>query len=222
VFPHKPVLLNTVHLQKPVTADDLKIRTDITGKVSVQVMDTLQWIPLTEGRTVALPVRDGVVEADLAQDALYIAQVERHGKNGNIGKAFMGGFKLKEGAIASSVGHDNHNIIVLGANHADMAVAVNRVADLQGGQVIVRNGAVADELAFPILGLLSDLSAEEIAEKKRAMNDLIREMGSEIPLPFMFLSFISLAAIPAYAVTDHGFIDVLNQKVIDPIIGPAA
>jgi adenine deaminase len=220
-FPHKPVLLNTVHLQKPVTADDLKIRTDIAGKVSVRVMDTLQWIPLTEGRIVSLPVRDGVVEADVAQDALYIAQVERHGKNGNIGKAFMGGFKLKEGAIASSVGHDNHNIIVLGTNHADMAVAVNRVAELQGGQVIVRDGVAVDELAFPILGLLSDLSAEEIAEKKRAMNDRIREMGSEIPLPFMFLSFISLAAIPAYAVTDRGFIDVLNQTIIDPIVGPA-
>ncbi|MDR0851402.1 MAG: amidohydrolase family protein [Clostridiales Family XIII bacterium] len=216
---HDPKLLNTVHLKRPVTAADFAVKVaDSVSKVRVQIMDTLQWIPLTEGRVVELAVKDGVVQSDLEQDVLYIAQVERHGKNGNIGKAFMGGFRIKEGAIASSVGHDNHNIIVLGTNHEDMAVAVNRVATLQGGQVVVNKGAVVSEVAYPILGLLSDLDAASLAAVKQKLNADIHELGSEIPIPFMFLSFISLAAIPSYAVTDKGFIDVLGQKIIDPVL----
>ncbi len=216
---HAEILLNTVKLVRPVAPEDFEVRVP-AGAISARVlaMDTLPWIPITQGREVTLPVKDGVVQCDPDQDALYIAQVERYGINGNIGKAFMGGFHLKSGAIASSVGHDNHNIIVLGTNHADMALAVNRVAALEGGQVVVRDGEVLGEIAYPVLGLLTDLSAEEAAEKKKALNALIHDMGSAIPIPFMFLSFISLAAIPEYAVTDHGFIDVLNQKIVDPVL----
>lgn len=181
-------------------------------------MDTLPFIPITTGREVELSVEDGVVKCDLDQDVLYIAQVERYGKNGNVGKAFMGGFNLKKGAIASSVGHDNHNIIVLGTNFEDMALAVNRCAEISGGQVVVRDGKIASEIAYPICGLLCDMSAEDLAVAKADMISVIHEMGCKIAIPFMFLSFICLAAIPQYAITDHGFIDVLAQKVIDPII----
>ena len=216
---HAPMLLNTITLMKPVTPEDFEVRVSGDAKQArVLVMDTLPWIPITTGREVVLPVEGGVVKCDLAKDALYIAQVERYGINGNIGKAFMGGFNLKAGAIASSVGHDNHNIIVLGTNHQDMALAVNRVAQLQGGQVVVKDGEVTGEIAYPVLGLLTDLSAEEAAAKKKELNAQIHGMGSGIAIPFMFLSFISLAAIPEYAVTDHGFIDVLNQKIVDPIL----
>ncbi|MDO4316478.1 MAG: adenine deaminase C-terminal domain-containing protein, partial [Oscillospiraceae bacterium] len=176
------------------------------------------WIPITQPRDVELKVADGVVQCDPDQDVLYIAQVERHGKGGNIGKAFMGGFKLKKGAIASSMGHDNHNIIVMGANHEDMAAAVNEVARLQGGQVFVVDGEVISEIPFPICGLQTDLSAEELAEEKRAFNAHLYAYGCEIGFTCMFLSFICLAAIPLYAVTDKGFIDVLQQKVINPVL----
>ena len=90
--------------------------------------------------------------------------------------------------------------------------------ELGGGQVIVRDGKVAAEVAYPICGLLSDLPLEELAEKKKELNRVAHEMGTEIAIPFMFLSFICLAAIPAYAITDCGFIDVVQQKVIDPIL----
>lgn len=219
VAEHDDILLNTVHLAKPVEAADFEVRVSKTAKsVKVKVMDTLPWIPITQPRDVELKVLDGVVQRDLEQDVLYIAQVERHGKNGNIGKAFMGGFKLKKGAIASSMGHDNHNIIVLGTNHADMAAAVNEVARLQGGQVFVVDGQVVSEIPFPVCGLQSDLSADELAEQKRIFNTALHRNGCEIGFTCMFLSFICLAAIPLYAVTDHGFIDVLQQKVIDPIL----
>lgn len=216
---HNPILLNTVHLKKPVEAADFQVRVSKAAKAAkVKVMDTLPWIPITQSRDVELNVVDGVVQCDLDQDVLYIAQVERHGKTGGIGKAFMGGFKLKRGAIASSMGHDNHNIIVMGTNYADMASAVNRVAELQGGQVFVVDGKVLCEIPFPVCGLQSDLSAEELAEEKRKFNATLREHGCEINYTCMFLSFICLAAIPLYAITDKGFIDVLQQKVIDPIL----
>ncbi|WIV12147.1 adenine deaminase C-terminal domain-containing protein [Proteiniborus sp. MB09-C3] len=215
---HKACLLNTIKLSKKITAEDLMIKVDKEAKeAKVKVMRTLDWIPITFGQEAILPVKDGVVECDLEQDILYIAQVERHGKNGNIGKAFMGGFNLKSGAIASSVGHDNHNIIVLGTNFEDMALAVNRIADIQGGQVLVNNGEVICEVEYPILGLLSDLDAWELASQKKILNSKIHELGCTISIPFMFLSFICLAAIPEYAVTDYGFIDVMQQKIINPV-----
>lgn len=217
---HAPAVLNTVKLLEPVTEDSFKVRVDASAsKAKVLVMDTLQEIPFTHGREVELSVVDGVVQCDTDQDVLYIAQVERHGKNGNVGKAFMGGFRLKGGALASSVGHDNHNIIVLGDNFADMALAVNHVASLGGGQAVIRAGKVEAELAYPVCGLLSDLSLDQLVEKKMELDHASREMGTEIPFPFMFLSFICLAAIPDYAITDHGFIDVKQQKIIDPILG---
>ncbi len=219
VAEHDPILLNTVHLSRPVVADDFNVCVPKTAKsVTVKVMDTLPWIPITQPRDVELKVKDGVVQCDTDQDVLYIAQVERHGKGMGIGKAFMGGFKLKKGAVASSMGHDNHNIIVMGTNHEDMAAAVNEIAKLQGGQVLVVDGEVLYEIPFPVCGLQSDLSAEELAEEKRKFNEKLHECGCEIGFTCMFLSFICLAAIPLYAVTDKGFIDVLQQKVIDPIL----
>lgn len=216
---HAACLLNTTKLKNPITADSFKIYApEGAKKVKVRVMDTLPWIPITEGREAVLEVKDGVVSCDVDQDVLYIAQVERYGVNGNVGKAFMGGFHMKEGAIASSVGHDNHNIIVMGTNFEDMAVAVNRLIEIGGGQDVVKNGEVAAEIPYPVCGLLSNLPAEELAEAKKKVNNMIHEMGSPITIPFMFLSFICLAAIPLYAVTDVGFIDVLKQEVISPVI----
>lgn len=216
---HDKVLLNTVHLLKKIEASDFDIKVDENAKTAVvKVMDTLPWIPITTGRDVELKVENGIIQNDIEQDVLYIAQVERHGKNGNIGNAFMGGFKMTKGAMAYSMGHDNHNIVALGADKEDMAIAVNEVARLQGGQVLVVDGKIEYEIALPIGGLLTDMSVKELADEKRVFNKKMHELGSPIPFPDMFLSFICLAAIPCFAVTDKGFIDVIEQKVINPVI----
>lgn len=217
--PHAPCLLHTMHLKHPITAESFRYEAEPHAKaVKVHVIQTKDWIPVTDDRHAVLPVRDGAVQCDPDNDVLYAAQVERYGINGNVGKAFMGGFRLKEGAIASSVGHDNHNIIVLGTNHEDMAAAVNRVVELDGGQVAVRNGQVMGEVAYPILGLLSDMDAEKLAQQKEQLIRTIQDMGCVIKLPFMFLSFLCLAAGGGYAITDHGFIDSAHQCVADPVI----
>lgn len=216
---HKPCLLNTTRLKNPVTPDSFKIfAPEGAKKVKVQVMDTLPWIPITQGREAVLDVKDGVVQCDVSQDVLYIAQVERYGINGNVGKAFMGGFHLQAGAIASSVGHDNHNVIVMGTNFEDMAKAVNYLIEIGGGQAVVKDGEILGAVEYPVCGLLSDLSGEELAEEKRKLNGIIHELGCPITIPFMFLSFICLAAIPVYAITDVGFINVLTQEVVDPVL----
>ncbi|MGI6221225.1 MAG: adenine deaminase [Coriobacteriales bacterium] len=223
VAKHKPCVLGTCTLKNPITPDSFKIAApEGASKVKVKCMDTLPWIPITQPREVVLDCVDGYVACDVEQDVLYIAQVERYGKNGNVGKAFMGGFHLKSGAIASSVGHDNHNIIVMGTNFEDMAVAVNRIVEIQGGQCFVENGAVVKEISYPVCGLLSDLSCEDLAEEKNELNAALAERGCIIPITCMFLSFICLAALPTLAITDHGFINVLTMQIEDPILGTVA
>ena len=217
---HDPCLLNTTRLLNPITPDSFKIAApEGASKVKVLCMDTLPWIPITQPREVELDCVDGYVQCDVEQDVLYIAQVERYGKNGNIGKAFMGGFHMTSGAIASTVGHDNHNVIVMGTNFEDMAQAVNRLIEIGGGQILVDGGEIIKEVAYPICGLLSDLSAEDLAAEKAQLNAACAERGCIISIPMMFLSFICLAALPGFAITDHGFIDVMSLKVIDPVLG---
>ena len=218
---HNPILLNTMHLKRPVTPEDFQIRvSEDVKRVQVTAMKTESCALVTSPVTGWLNVKNGIVQCDPEQDILYITQIERHGKNGRIGKAFMSGFGLKSGAIACSIGHDNHNIIVLGTNFEDMALAANRLSDIQGGQIVVKNGQILSEITYPICGLLSDLPAEELAREKEKANRLIRDMSKEtsISIPFMVLSFVCLSVIPEFAVTDHGFIDVFQGKVIDPII----
>lgn len=216
--PHNACLLNTVKLPE-FKPEDLTIKVDSKyNTAKVLAMKTLDWIPITLGEEVTLPIIDDHIGCDVDKDIIHIAQVERYGINGNIGKGFIGGFKLQSGAMASSIAHDNHNIIVIGTNPEDMALALKHCQKINGGQCIVDNGKVLADVSFPICGLMSDLSAEQLAEKKQKMIDHAHQLGSTISIPFMFLSFIGLAAIPSYAITDKGFIDVIKQQIIDPVL----
>ena len=216
---HDPILLNTFHLKAPVTAQDLVIAAPPGAtQAHVHVMRTLPWIPITEGAEADLAVKEGYIAADTVQDLLPIAVVERHHATGNIGKAFIGGFGLKRGAIASSIAHDNHNIVVMGVSPEDMAVATNAVAEMQGGVAVVDSGEVIASIPLPLVGLLSDLDAWSFARARKEVLAKAQAMGCAVPEPFMFLSFITLAAIPAYAITDRGYIDCMKQAIIDPVL----
>lgn len=216
---HQSILLNTFHLKSPVTPRDLVISAPAGAKsAQVHIMRTLPWIPITEGGQAVLPVKDGYLAADPEQDLLHIAVIERHHRTGNIGKAFLGGMGLKRGAMASSIGHDHHNIVVLGVDPEDMAFAANRVAELQGGIVLAEGKRVVAEIGFPILGLLTDLDAWSLAEQRTALLKKAREMGCSVSDAFMFLSFITLAAIPAFSITDKGYVDVARQQLMDPVL----
>jgi adenine deaminase len=163
---------------------------------------------ITDHITATLPYRQGMRLADPAQDILKVAVLARHGVNNNVGRGFVKGFGLREGALASSVGHDSHNLCVVGASDADMAVAVNRLIELQGGFVAVRDGRVLGELALPVAGLMSDQDFETVEKGLRALRASVRAMGCALPEPFLQLAFLPLPVIPHLKITDRGLVDV--------------
>jgi len=170
---------------------------------------------ITEALTRPVPARDGMLVADPASDVIKIAVLARHGVNANIGRGFVSGFGLPAGALASSIGHDAHNICVVGANDADMATAVNRLIAIQGGLVAVRDGEILGELALPVAGLMSDRPFEEVAERLTALRKAVAGMGCALPEPFLQLAFLPLPVIPHLKITDLGLVDVDAFAVVD-------
>lgn len=152
---------------------------------------------------------------DTARDILKLAVIERHRNTGHRGLGFIKGIGLKRGAIAASVSHDAHNLIVIGTNDADMAFAANRVRELGGGSVAVAEGKVCAEIPLPIAGLMSDADAETVAAQNEALNSAVREMGvPENISPFMNMAFVSLTVIPAIKMTTFGLADVQTQSLL--------
>ncbi len=161
-----------------------------------------------------LPSANGVVSVDLVQDCIKVAVIERHGINGNIAAGFVHGFGLKHGAIASTVGHDSHNITVVGANDEDMAAAVNRLKDIEGGFVVVRDGKVLAELPLPIAGLMSDKTFEEVHTALVILRKAAKSLGTTLQEPFLQVAFLPLPVIPHLKITDKGLVDVDAFKLI--------
>jgi adenine deaminase len=189
--------------------------TEGVAKVIGLVPDQL----LTEKRLLAAPVRKGRLATDPARDLLKLAVVERHHGTGNLGLGLVQGFGMRRGALAASVAHDSHNIVVVGANEADMLLAVRHLVDLGGGITVVAGGRVAADLALPIAGLISPEPLEEVAAAYEALIKAYRGLGGNLEDPFMVLSFLALPVIPALKLTDLGLVDVERFQVV-PLCGP--
>ena len=157
-------------------------------------------------------VADGRMVADLDRDILKLAVLERHRATGNVGVGFVRGFKLKRGALGSTVAHDAHNVIVVGTNDADMIRAIQELERLQGGQVAVADGEVKAELGLPVAGLVSDQPLGEVIQRIASLNAAAHEMGCDLESPFMALSFLSLSPIPELKLTDQGLIDAVHLQ----------
>jgi adenine deaminase len=157
---------------------------------------------------------DGDKRPDPARDLMKIAVIERHGVNGNRATGFVQGFGMQAGAIASTVCHDHHNIAVVGADYADMALAANRLGEIEGGFVVVRDGQVLAELALPVAGLMSLGSFEAVREALVALRAAARSLGVVLEEPFLQLAFLALPVIPHLKITDHGMVDVDRFEVI--------
>jgi len=173
---------------------------------------------INEGNMEILNVFNGNIQTDPEKDILKLAVVERYGKNGNIGITFVNGFGLKHGALASSVSHDHHNIVIVGADEASMATCVRAIENMQGGLVVCDRDETLAELALPIGGLLSDQRADVVISALKKMNEAARSLGCSLPAPFMTLSFISLPTVPKFGLTDMGLVDVDKHKIIPPFI----
>lgn len=147
-------------------------------------------------------------------DLNMISVVERHGKNGNISHAYVHGFGMKKGALACSVGHDSHNICVVGTNPADMAAAVNALRESQGGSVVVIDGKVIALLPLPLAGLMSDQPMEVIIAQTEQIREAAKQTGTPLQEPFMQLAFLPLPVIPFLKLTDKGLVDVQKFELL--------
>lgn len=201
-----PVGLTSVKA-KPVTADAF-VTAPRPGQNRVPVIGVRPGLILTFREEATLAVTENGLQPDLEADVIKVAVIERHGKNGNIGRSFVTGFGLKRGAIASSVGHDSHNITVVGASDADMALAVNRLIELGGGFAVADGGRITAELALPLAGLMSLTSFEDVARDLHHLRDAARELGCVLPEPFLQVAFLALPVIPHLKMTDRGLFDV--------------
>ncbi len=189
---------------------DLEVKAVRSGKIRVIEIIPNQIVTKT---AVASPkIEDGDVVADTSRDILKLVVVERHRATGNVGVGFVRGFKLKRGAIGSTVAHDAHNVVVAGTNDADILTVIRELERMQGGQVAVANGKVKSALPLPVAGLVSDRPLREVMKRIEDLNSAARSMGCDLDAPFMTLSFLSLSPIPSLKLTDQGLIDATKLK----------
>lgn len=169
---------------------------------------------ITRKRSEQLPVVDGLVMADVSRDILKLVVVERHKASGNIGRGLVIGFGLKDGALASSIAHDSHNIVAVGTSDRDILTAVKEIERLGGGLVATAGGKVLASLALPIAGLLSPEPLEVVVDKLQKLEQVAADLGTGLISPFSVLSFVALPVIPELRLTDLGMVDVVQFRLL--------
>ena len=194
--------------------DDFKIKVP-ENKKQIKVINVIPQQLITKQTVENALIKDGVAISDTEHDILKIAVIERHKASGNIGLGFVKGFGIKSGAIASTVAHDSHNMIVIGTNDEDMYQAAVELVKSQGGKIIVNNGKVLAHLALPIAGLMSDKPYEEVNAKLETLEKAAKDTGCKINGPFMSMAFLSLSVIPELKITDKGLIDVNKFEITE-------
>lgn len=195
----------------PVTAQSFRAK---ANRTQTDVIGIREGQILTDHLHEEIPIEDGDKRPDPARDLARIAVVERHGKNGNIACGFVRGFGMTAGAIASTVCHDHHNIACVGVDYADMALAANRLSEIEGGFVVASGGAVLAELALPLAGLMSLDSFETVRDRLVHLREAAKSLGVTLEEPFLQLAFLALPVIPALKITDRGMVDVTRFEII--------
>lgn len=197
-----------------VSVDSFKIPAKANRKLRVIGISQTQL--LTSELHLTPTVQNGEAVSDVGRDILKMAVFERHHNTGNIGLGFAFGFGLKKGAIATTVGHDSHNLSVVGTNDEDMAVAVNRLREIGGGLIVVSDGEVRATVPLAIAGLMSDRDAMAVNSQIKQLNFWLKELGvPEEYSTFMILAFTSLPVIPELRLTDRGLVDVVHFEHVD-------
>ena len=195
--------------------EDIKIKA-LSNKVkTIEVTDGQLVTKCIEGK---INIQDGYAQSNLDEDVLKILVIERHKASGNIGKGFVKGFGLKSGAIASTVAHDSHNMIVIGTNDDDMFKAIKELVKSQGGKVIVKDGEVLAKLELPIAGIMSEESSDTVIKKSEELKKAEKLIGCKLQEPFMTMAFLSLSVIPEIKLTDKGLMDVVTNEFTDLFI----
>jgi adenine deaminase len=215
-FDYPPEAFDSVRLARPLTASDLRI--DAPGSTArVRAMGIVPGVLATEHRVIEAPVRDGAVTASVELDLAKAASIERHGGPGTIGLGFVQGLSLQRGAIATTVAHDAHNLLVVGTTDADMLFAVERLQGAGGGMIAVAAGEVLGHVELPIAGLLSDRPVADVAAQVRGLDAAYKHLGCSLESPFMTVSILSLGVIPALRLTNRGLVDSVEFRLLPPV-----
>lgn len=201
---------NTVNI-KTLTYEKIKVK---AIKEYINVIGASSNSLITERYKFKAKIEDGYVVPDTTRDILKIVVVERHKATGNVGVGFVKGFKLKYGAIASSIAHDHHNIISVGTNDKDILLSISILESYGGGISIAKDGKIVHVLSLPFGGLMTDRSAKEVNEDYEKLLYISKKLGGDFSDPFMTLSFMALPVIPHLKITDIGLVDTDNFKVI--------
>lgn len=204
---------HSMHVGETITKDTFKIPAS-KDQVTVRAIEV---IPAKVGsfeRHVTLQAKDGYLESDPSQDVLKTVVFERHHNTGKKGFGFVKGFGITCGAMASTVAHDAHNLLVIGTNDEDMALAANTLIECGGGMVAVKNGKVLGVVPLPIAGLMNDKPLEEMSQMVETLEDAWAEIGCTMPSPFMTMALIPLACLPELRLTDRGLVDCTTFQFV--------
>jgi len=216
-FDYPAEAYGSVRLARPLGVPDLRV--EAAGATArVRAIGIASGSVTTEHVLLELRVVDGEVRSSPELDVAKAASVERHGGPGTIGLGFVTGLGLRRGAVASSIAHDNHNLLVAGMSDEDMVFAIERLVAAGGGMIVVADGEVLSLLELPIAGLMSDRPVAEVAAETDRLADAYRALGSTIDNPAMIFSFLSLGVIPALRLTNRGLVDGVAFELVPPVV----
>ena len=212
-------VLNTMHVGETITEESFRLPVPGTIPAGDTVKArVIEIIPNRVGnyeRILDIPVKDGFAQADMSQDIMKLAVFERHHATGTKGFGFVKGFGFKKGAMAQTVAHDAHNLLVAGTNDADMALAANTLIESGGGLCAVADGKVLALVPLPIAGVMSDLSVEEVAAQVAELSNAWEEVGCEVNSPYMTMALMALACLPELRLTNRGLVDCRSYQFTD-------
>jgi len=216
-YAYPPEAYRSVRLARPLTEADLRL--EARGpSARVRAMGMVPGVLATEHRIVEAPVADGAVAASRELDLAKAASIERHGGPGTIGLGFVQGLGLERGAIATTVAHDAHNLLVIGMSDADMLLAVERLQAAGGGMIAVADGEVLGLVELPIAGLISDRPVAEVAAQVRSLGAAYKALGCPLEYPFMMVAILTLGVIPTLRLTNRGLVDGVRFELVPPLV----
>jgi adenine deaminase len=218
-YPYPAAALDTVKLGKTLTSSDFDVIVPDRKQAEARVVGVIENQAPTRALTMVLPIEDNLMQLDPQQDVDYLALVERHEGTGEVVNGFVSGFGFDVPcAVASTVAHDSHHMLVVGTSKPDMALAANRLDDVEGGVVVFKEGKEIALVELPIAGLMSNERAEIVAAKAERMVEAFRECGCQLNNAYMQLSLLALVVIPELRISNLGIVDVRKFEVVPLIL----
>jgi adenine deaminase len=209
-YPYHENILNSVKIARTFNAADFQVKSN-TRQRKVRVIEMIAGQLLTGQKTETLKAKNGSLESDIDRDILKIAVIERHRRNNNFTVGYVSGFGIKKGAVAQTIGHDSHNLAVIGTHDEDIAFAVNELVKIQGGVVVSQDGKILASLQLRIGGLMATAAPQQVVQDKMAVYEAYKALGGHLTDPIIALGFLQLPVIPELKITDKSLVEMTDK-----------